>query len=63
MRTILRIKQLRSLIGSSKKIRLITAHLGLNKIGSVNFIVDSPSSRGMIKRVQHIISVKRYRLQ
>lgn len=63
MKNILKVRQLKSLIGKSKKIRLIVSYLGLDRVGSINFIVDNSSARGMIKKVQHIISVERYKLQ
>ena len=52
----LRIKQLKSVIGTRKAHRDTLRTLGLKKIGQSVERPDSESVRGMIKTVQHLIS-------
>ena len=53
----LRIEQVRSGIGHSWRMRLVLKSLGLRHHQSEVIHPDSPSLRGMIKRVRHLIEV------
>ena len=44
-------------IGRPKDQRATLIGLGLNKIGRKSELEDTPSVRGMIKKVQHLINV------
>jgi large subunit ribosomal protein L30 len=53
----LRIKQTRSLIGSSGSQRLTIQGLGLGKINREVIKPDTAIIRGMVTKVQHLVSV------
>ena len=46
------------LVGTTEKQRKVVRALGLGKYGSCAFHADSPTSRGMITKVSHMICVK-----
>jgi large subunit ribosomal protein L30 len=52
------IRQVKSQIGSKPKARATLRALGLGKIGKTRTFEDTPSVRGMIKKVSHLIQVK-----
>jgi len=54
----LRIILKRSLIGYEKSQRLTADALGLGKVGSSVIQVDSPSIRGMLHKLAHVVSVE-----
>ncbi|MEO0293726.1 MAG: 50S ribosomal protein L30 [candidate division WOR-3 bacterium] len=54
----LRIKQIRSKIGSNKRQKATLKALGLKKINDVVVHKDTPSIRGMIKKVSHLVEVE-----
>lgn len=54
----LRIKQVRSLIGRPQDQRDIVRSLGLHRINDVVEFSDSPSVRGMIQKVRHLVTVE-----
>ncbi len=54
----LRVVQTASPIGRIANQRKILVALGLNKINRVKEFADSPSIRGMIKRVSHLVKVE-----
>jgi large subunit ribosomal protein L30 len=54
----LRIRQVRSAIGSKPKHRGTLRALGLRGIGQVNELPDRPEIRGMLARVPHLIEVE-----
>lgn len=56
MRT-LRIKQVRSTNGKSETQRLTIKGLGLGKINREVVLADTPAIRGMVTKVQHLVSV------
>ena len=58
MKAKLRIKQLRSVIGQSHPMRLTIAGLGLKGPGSEVVVANTPSFRGMIKKVMHLVQVE-----
>lgn len=56
--TDLRVRQVRSSIGSKPKHRGTLRALGLGRIGQTNTLPDRPEIRGMIARVTHLIAVE-----
>ncbi len=48
----------RSLIGEKPKTRATVAGLGLRKINQTVEHVDSPSFRGMLHKVRHLVEVE-----
>lgn len=53
----LRIKQTRSVIGTSETQRLTIKGLGLGKINREVIKPDTSAIRGMVTKVQHLVSV------
>jgi len=53
----LRIKQVRSTNGKSKDQRLTIKGLGLGKINREVIVADTAAMRGMVTKVQHLVSV------
>jgi large subunit ribosomal protein L30 len=54
----IRIKQVRSVIGYEKKQREVVRGLGLRRIGHSVEVLDHPAMRGMIHKVRHIVVVE-----
>jgi large subunit ribosomal protein L30 len=54
----LRIKLVRSPIGNNKRNRATVTALGLRKINQVVEKPDTPSIRGMIQKVRHMVQVE-----
>jgi large subunit ribosomal protein L30 len=54
----LRVKQLRSVIGQREHARKIVAGLGLRGPGTQVVVENTPSFRGAIKKVLHLVSVE-----
>ena len=52
------ITQIKSRIGSTKKIRATLTGLGLTKMQKTVTRKDTPEIRGMIRKVQHLIQVE-----
>ena len=53
-----KIKQIRSAIGRLKNQKLTVKALGLKKVGSTVVHDDTPSVRGMINTVKHLVTVE-----
>lgn len=53
----LRIKQVRSTNGKSQTQRLTIKGLGLGKINREVLLNDTPAIRGMVTKVQHMVTV------
>ena len=53
-----RVTQTRSAIGRLGDQRQTLIGLGLNKIGRTRELEDTPSVRGMIKKVKHLVCVE-----
>jgi large subunit ribosomal protein L30 len=51
------VKQTGSPIRRTKDQRATLAGLGLNKLGRVSTLQDTPSVRGMIAKVQHMVEI------
>ena len=58
MSTHLSVKQTRSTAGRPQKQRLVLKGLGLHGIGSEVQVANTPSFRGMVKKVLHLVEVK-----
>ena len=54
----LKVTQRRSLIGQNKRNRAVVAGLGLKRIGTSVIVENTPSIRGMIKKVIHLLDVE-----
>ena len=54
----LRVTQTKSAIGRKSDQRQTLIGLGLNKIGRTRDLEDTPSVRGMIKKVKHLVRVQ-----
>ena len=57
MSSALKVKQTRSLIGVAEKMRVVVKGLGLRGVGSEVTVANTPSFRGMVKKVIHLVSV------
>lgn len=53
----LRVKQIRSGIGHPRALRLVLAALGLRHHQQVIVVRDTPSIRGMLVKVRHLVEV------
>jgi large subunit ribosomal protein L30 len=58
MKSKLRVKQIKSMIGVGWKFRLNLKGLGLGRPGSVVEVANTPSFRGAIKKVLHLVTVE-----
>lgn len=56
---IVRIKQTGSPIGREGDQRATLIGLGLNKMNRISELEDTPSVRGMIKKVRHLVQVEK----
>ena len=53
----IKVKQIKSKIGYPKDQKATIQALGLRKISQVVEVVDTPSARGMIRKVHHLVTV------
>lgn len=53
-----RVTQIRSPIGRKKDQRATLVGLGLNKMNRTRDLEDTPSVRGMINKVRHLVQVE-----
>ncbi len=53
----IKVKQIKSKIGSTIDQKRTLAALGLHKISQVVEVEDTPSSLGMIRKVHHLVEV------
>ncbi len=58
MKKHLRIKQIRSCIGVDQRQRLNLKGLGLGRIGKEVVVANTPSFRGAVKKVLHLVTVE-----
>ena len=58
MKSKLRVKQVRSCIGVDWRFRQNLKGLGLGRIGKTVEVANTPSFRGAIKRVLHLVTVE-----
>jgi large subunit ribosomal protein L30 len=52
-----KIKLIRSSIGRPSKHRAVLRGMGLTKVNKVVVLQDTPETRGMIKKVSHLVEV------
>ena len=53
----IKVKQIKSRIGADKSQKSTLLSLGLRKISQTVEIEDTPSNRGMIRKVHHLVTV------
>ena len=53
----IKIKQIKSNIGAPKDQKSTLVALGLRKISQVVEVEDTPSNRGMIRKIHHLVTV------
>ena len=58
MKKKLKVRQTRSVIGTTDTQRATIRGLGLRGPGSEVFVANTPSFRGMVKKVMHLVSVQ-----
>ncbi len=58
MKKKLKVRQLRSVIGVPYPQRLVVKGLGLRGPGTEVTVANTPSFRGMVKKVLHLVSVQ-----
>jgi large subunit ribosomal protein L30 len=56
-KAMIKVKQVKSGIGYNRKQRLSLRGLGLRRMNQVVEVEDTPSVRGMINRVRHLVEV------
>ena len=54
----LKITQVKSVIGRPQKQRLVLQGLGLRRLGGTVTVANTPSFRGAIRKVLHLVSVE-----
>ena len=54
----IKVTQIASSIGKPQDQRATLIGLGLNKLNKVSVLEDTPSIRGMIRKVQHLVKVE-----
>jgi large subunit ribosomal protein L30 len=54
----LQVRQVRSVIGEPHTMRLVVKGLGLRGPGTEVTVANTPSFRGMVKKVMHLIAVQ-----
>ena len=55
----IKITQIKSTIGRNKKQKLNLLSLGLKKIGNSKTIIINKSTEGVIKKINHLISIEK----
>ena len=58
MKAKLRVTQLKSTIGVPERFRLNLLGLGLGRVGKTVEVANTPSFRGAIKKVLHLVTVE-----
>lgn len=58
MKPLLRVRQSASTIGEVEYLRKVIKGLGLRGIGSEVMVANTPSFRGMVKKVMHLVEVQ-----
>lgn len=54
----MKVKLVRSLIGTTKQQRGTANALGLKKVGDVRVVVDNESTRGMVEKLKHLVAIE-----
>ena len=55
---VIKVKQVGSPIGRKSIQRKVLIGLGLNKMNKVRELEDTPSIRGMIKKISHLVKIE-----
>ncbi|MBI5237071.1 MAG: 50S ribosomal protein L30 [Deltaproteobacteria bacterium] len=55
----IRVRLVKSGCGHTERQMSTLKGLGLKKTGSVNVLIDTASTRGMIRKVSHLVSVEK----
>ncbi len=58
MASVLKIKLVKSMIGRPEKHRRVLRAMGLTKINKAVELGDTPATRGMIRKVSHLVNVE-----
>jgi large subunit ribosomal protein L30 len=58
MKAQLKVKQIKSVIGRAETMRLTLRGLGLTGVGTEVVVKNTPSFRGAIKKVIHLVTVE-----
>ena len=58
MKTQIRVKQVKSMIGTPESMRITLKGLGLHGIGTEVVVKNTPSFRGAIKKVMHLVKIE-----
>ena len=58
MKTHLNVRQTASTIGQTEHFRKVIKGLGLRGLGSQVVVANTPSFRGMVKKVMHLVAVE-----
>ena len=58
MKAKLKVKQIRSTLGVNDRMRENLKGLGLGRIGRVVVVANTPSFRGAVKKVLHLVTVE-----
>ncbi|MGC9162427.1 MAG: 50S ribosomal protein L30 [Thiomonas sp.] len=54
---VIKVKLVRSVIGTRESHRATVRGLGLRKLGSVRELEDTPAVRGMIRKVSYLVEI------
>jgi large subunit ribosomal protein L30 len=54
----IRVKLIRSPIGTTQRVRETVRGLGLTKVGSERELKKSPEVEGMVRRIPHLVVIK-----
>lgn len=54
---VIKVKLIRSVIGTRESHRATVRGLGLRKLGSVRELEDTPAVRGMIRKVSYLVEI------
>ncbi|MGH7907584.1 MAG: 50S ribosomal protein L30 [Candidatus Binataceae bacterium] len=58
MAEIIKVKLVRSPIGTTRRVRETVRGLGLRRVGSERELKRTPAVEGMIRRVSHLVEIK-----
>jgi large subunit ribosomal protein L30 len=53
-----KVTQVRSAIGTTRRQRESLKGLGLTRVGASVIVQDHPATRGLIRRVQHLVAIE-----
>lgn len=56
-KSLIKVKMIRSALSATRVQRACVVGLGLRKIGQIRELEDSSAVRGMVKKVDHLVSI------